>query len=198
MSQAEKIYQINGLKIDPLLFTFKFSCRCNGECCYYGVYTDKHESELILSLKDKLIPLMDETQSKNVEDWFEDEQEDDDFDSGIAVGTEVINGKCAFLDKNGLCVIQSLAINEGKHPWDYKPVYCYLFPITIYEKSLTLDNEHIDRLKQCNRTNESGTNIIDFCKDELTRFLGESGYQTLLNYRDEYLADSGVGKNDKR
>ena len=188
MTQSEKVYQINGLKIDPQLFTFKFGCRCNGECCYYGVYTDKIEHEKILSLTDKLIPLMDETQSKVVSEWFEEPEPDDDFDSGIAVGTQVINGKCTFLDKNGLCVIQSLAINEGKHPWDYKPVYCYLFPITVFEKTLTLDDEHIDRLKQCNRSNEDGTLIIDFCKDELIRFLGEESYTQLLQFRDEYLS----------
>ena len=187
MTQSEKIYHINGLKIDPQLFTFKFGCRCNGECCYYGVYTDKAEHETILSLKDKLIPLMDDTQSKVVSEWFEEPVPDDDFDSGIAVGTQVINGKCTFLDKNGLCVIQSLAINEGKHPWDYKPLYCYLFPVTIFEKTLTLDDDHIDRLKQCNRSNENGTNIIDACKDELTRFLGDEGYTKLLQYREEYL-----------
>jgi len=187
MTQSEKIYHINGLKIDPQLFTFKFGCRCNGECCYYGVYTDKAEHETILSLKDKLIPLMDETQSKNISEWFEEPQEDDDFDSGIAVGTQVINGKCTFLDKDGLCVIQSLAINEGKHPWDYKPLYCYLFPITIFEKTLTLDDDHINRLKQCNRSNENGVNIIEACKDELTRFLGDEGYNQLIQYRDEYL-----------
>ena len=187
MTQSEKIYHINGLKIDPQLFTFKFGCRCNGECCYYGVYTDKAEHETILSLKDKLIPLMDDTQSKVVSEWFEEPVPDDDFDSGIAVGTQVINGKCTFLDKNGLCVIQSLAINEGKHPWDYKPLYCYLFPVTIFEKTLTLDDDHIDRLKQFNRSNENGTNIIDACKDELTRFLGDEGYTKLLQYREEYL-----------
>ncbi|MFA4924713.1 MAG: DUF3109 family protein [Ignavibacteriaceae bacterium] len=189
MTSVEKVYHINGLKIDPQLFTFKFSCRCNGECCYYGVYTDKTESENILSLKDKLIPLMDETQSKNSSGWFEEPQEDNDFESGIAVGTEVINGKCAFLDKNGLCVIQSLAINEGKHPWDYKPLYCYLFPVTIYEGALTLDDDHINRLKQCNRTNENGTTIIDFCKDELTRFLGEEGYNKLIEFREDYFKE---------
>ncbi|MDP3149870.1 MAG: DUF3109 family protein [Ignavibacteria bacterium] len=195
MMQSEKVYQINGLKIDPQLFTYKFGCRCNGECCYYGVYTDKVEHEKILSLKDKLIPLMDETQSKNVDDWFEEPEPDDDFDSGIAVGTEVINGKCTFLDKNGLCVIQALAINEGKHPWDYKPVYCYLFPITVFEKTLTLDDEHIDRLKQCNRSNENGTTIIDFCKAELIRFLGEEGYKELEANRIDYLNNLNSKEN---
>ncbi|MFA6025547.1 MAG: DUF3109 domain-containing protein, partial [Ignavibacteriaceae bacterium] len=61
------------------------------------------------------------------------------------------------------------------------------FPITIYEHALTLDDEHIDRLKKCNRTNESETTIIDFCKDELTRFLGEDGYKKLLEFKEEYL-----------
>ena len=58
--------------------------------------------------------------------------------------------KCSFLDKEGLCVLQKLAIQEGKHAWEYKPMYCVLFPLTIYEGALTIDDEHIDRLKTCN------------------------------------------------
>lgn len=56
--------KIDNLKIDPQIFTFKFSCRCSGECCNYGVYTDSKEAENILSIKDKIIPLLDESQSK--------------------------------------------------------------------------------------------------------------------------------------
>jgi len=47
--------QINGLYIDPIIFTYKFKCNCPGECCYYGVYTDYKEYETILSIKDKII-----------------------------------------------------------------------------------------------------------------------------------------------
>src|SRR5512138_3918584 len=99
---------IKGLKIDPLIFTQKFVkscdiCQCSGECCYYGVYTEKTEHEKIIAIKDKIIRAMDDSQTKNSEEWFEDPVEDDDFESGIAVGTEVYNGKCVFLDKQGFC-----------------------------------------------------------------------------------------------
>lgn len=179
--------KVNGLFIDPKIFTYKFSCICSGECCHYGVYTDLKEHDKILELKDKLLPLFDETMSKDLSKWFEPPEEDEDFESGVAVGTEVINGKCTFLDKNGLCTLQRLANLEGEHKWKYKPLYCILFPLTIYEGALTIDDEHIDRLKTCNVEHGISTSIFDACKEELLYFLGDKGYSELENYRDEYL-----------
>lgn len=179
--------EINGIKIDPQIFTFKFNCKCGGECCHYGVYTDQKESELILGLKDKLLPLMDETQSKDTSTWFEEPEEDEDFDSGIAVGTEVINGKCNFLDKDGLCVLQKLAMNEGAYKWKYKPLYCILFPLVIYEGALTIDDEHIDRLKTCNKNPVEPTSIFEACREELIHYFGERGFTELDEYGKEYL-----------
>ena len=69
--------EINGIKIDPQIFTFSFSCDCSGECCYYGVYTDLKERDLIISLKDKLIPIFDESQVKDTGKWFEPPEEDE-------------------------------------------------------------------------------------------------------------------------
>ena len=135
--------KINGLYIDPKIFTFKFTCNCSGECCHYGVYTDLKEHEKILQIKDKLLPLFDETQNKELDKWFEPPEEDEDFESGVAVGTEVINGKCTFLDKNGLCTLQRLAYLEEVNKWKYKPMYCILFPLTIYEGALTLYTTHL-------------------------------------------------------
>jgi Fe-S-cluster containining protein len=179
---------IKGIKIDPNIFTFKFGCRCNGECCHYGVYTDLKEHENILAIKDKIIPLMDETQSTNISDWFEPAEEDDDFESGVAVGTEIVNEKCAFLDKNGLCVLQRLALEEGEHKWKYKPIYCVLFPLTIYQNTLTIDDEHIDRLSYCNKFPISDSTIFDACKEELEFFFGKEGFEELLKYKEEVLS----------
>jgi Protein of unknown function (DUF3109) len=179
--------QINGIKIDPKIFTFSFNCNCSGECCYYGVYTDYKEYEMIMDLKDKIIPMFDDSQSPDTEKWFEDPEKDEDFESGIAVGTEVVNGKCAFLDKNGLCTLQKLAINEGKYQWKYKPLYCILFPLTIYENALTIDDEHIDRLKTCNIHPAKEKTIFDSCKEELRHFFGEEGFKELEKYKTEYL-----------
>lgn len=191
---------IKGIKIDPNIFTFKFGCRCNGECCHYGVYTDLKEHENILAIKDKIIPLMDETQSKNISDWFEPAEEDDDFESGVAVGTEIVNNKCAFLDKNGLCVLQRLAMDEGEHKWKYKPIYCVLFPLTIYQNTLTIDDEHIDRLSYCNKFPISDSSIFDACREELEFFFGEEGFKELLQYKEEILSQvqNGVTANGNK
>lgn len=185
--------KINGIFIDPKIFTFKFGCKCNGECCNYGVFTDSKEAEFILSIKDKIIPLMDESQSKDTSDWFEAPEKDEDFESGIAVGTQIINDKCAFLDKNGLCTLQKLAITEGKHQWEYKPIYCILFPLTIFEGAITIDDEHIDRLSYCNKFGIGERTIYEACKEELQHFLGPEGFAELEKYREEYLTELHIG-----
>ena len=179
--------EINGVKIDPQIFTFSFNCNCSGECCYYGVYTDLKEHDMIMSLKDRIIPMFDETQVKDTAKWFEAPEEDEDFESGVAVGTEVINGKCTFLDKDGLCTLQKLANNEGAYKWKYKPLYCILFPLTIYENALTIDDEHIDRLKTCNHNPNGEKTIYDSCREELKHFFGEDGFMELEKYKTEYL-----------
>jgi Fe-S-cluster containining protein len=190
--------EISGVFIDPQIFTFKFTCKCGGECCNYGVYTDLKEYEYILSIKHKIIPLLDETQTKDFDEWFEEPEEDEDFDSGVAVGTEIINGKCTFLDKNGLCTLQKLAMNEREHKWKYKPIYCILFPLTIFEGAITIDDEHIDRLKTCSKNSDIETSIYDACKEELLHFFGVEKFNELENYKNEYLLEhySGVEKND--
>jgi Fe-S-cluster containining protein len=179
---------INGLKIDPLIFTFKFACRCSvGECCNYGVYTSYKEHEKILAVKDEIIEIMDESQSKNSSEWFEAPEKDDDFESGIAVGTNIVNDKCTFLDKHGLCTLQKLALSKGMHKWEYKPIFCVLFPLTVFQGALTVDDEHIDRLSSCNSNPGENSTIFDSCKEELKHFLGDDGFAELEQYRDEYL-----------
>ena len=179
--------EINGVKIDPLIFTMKFSCKCNGECCYYGVYTDLNENKMIMGIKDKIIPLMDESQTTDISKWFEAPEKDEDFESGVAVGTELHNGKCVFLDKEGLCTLQKLAILNDEPRWKYKPLYCILFPLTIFNGAVTVDDEHIDRLKTCNKFPTSETTIYDSCINELKHFFGDDGFTELEKYRKEYL-----------
>ena len=186
--------KINGLYIDPKIFTFRFSCTCTGECCHYGVYTDLKEHDTILKIKDKILPLFDETQTKELDKWFEPPEEDEDFESGVALGTEVINGKCTFLDKDGLCVLQKLANLEGKHKWKYKPMYCILFPLTIYEGALTIDDEHIERLKSCNSIPNAETSIFDACREELIYFMGDDNFYELEKYKDQYLSEIQTGE----
>lgn len=187
--------KINGLFIDPIIFTFKFACECTGECCHYGVYMDKSEQDKIEEIEDSILPLFDETQDKNSTKWFEPPEKDEDFESGIAVGSEVINGKCSFLDGKGLCVLQKLAMIQGEHKWKYKPIYCVLFPFTTFEGALTIDDEHLERLKTCNKIPGNEKTIFESCKDELRYFFGEEGFNELEEYRTKYLKEIQFGKD---
>jgi hypothetical protein len=193
--QNEFEKKINGMFIDPLIFTQKFVracdvCICSGECCYYGVYTDQADHDKIIAAKDKIISYMDDSQTKNVEDWFEDPEPDPDFPSGIAIGTEVYNNKCVFLDKQGFCTLQKMTYAEGEFKWKYKPLYCILFPLVIFEGALTVDDEHLARMHYCSKSENQTSTVYDCCKDELRYLLGEKGFEELSEYRDEYLNKS--------
>ena len=131
---------------------------------------------------------------QDISKWFEPPEEDEDFESGIAVGTEINNGKCTFLDKDGLCTLQKLAIEEGSYKWKYKPLYCILFPLTIYENALTIDDEHIDRLKTCNKNFAGGRTIYEACIEEIKHLFGEEGFKELEAYRAEYLNEIKAGE----
>lgn len=183
---------IKGYYIDPLIFTHKFVkecdvCVCSGECCYYGVYTDKKEYENILSMKKRIIKSMDDSQTTNVEKWFEEPEEDEDFESGIAVGTELYNGKCVFLDRQGFCTLQKIAMEDKEYKWKYKPLYCILFPLVIYDGAITVDDEHLDRMHYCNKKENQTSTIFEACSEELEFLLGKDGFSELTNYRQEYL-----------
>lgn len=184
--------KINGLFIDPLLFTHTFVkacdvCICTGECCYFGVYTDKKEHDKILEIKDRIIKSMDDSQTTDVSKWFEAPEEDTDFESGIAVGTELYNGKCVFLDKQGFCTLQKIAMEDGIDRWKYKPLYCILFPVVIYEGAITVDTDHLGRMHYCNKESNHTSTVFDTCKNELKHLLGEEGFKELEEYKEEYL-----------
>ncbi|MEI7811960.1 MAG: DUF3109 family protein [Ignavibacteria bacterium] len=193
MSDTERRV-IKGLKIDPVVFTHKFikGCDiyiCSGECCCHGVYTESTECEMIMGMKDRIIKSMDDSQTTDTSAWFEEPVADEDFASGVAVGTEVYNGKCVFLDQQGFCTLQKIAMEEGENKWKYKPLYCILFPLVISDGELSIDDEHIDRMHYCNKAENQSSTVFDVCKEELKYILGQDGFDELSKYRDEYLTN---------
>ncbi len=186
--QDRKIISVKNFKIDALVFTAGFVPFCNvpvcrGNCCYWGVYVDVKERDKILSYKDLILKYMDETQPKDIEQWFEKEEYDDtDFPSGKCVGTNIYNDKCAFLTKEGYCILQITAVENGMHKWALKPFYCCIYPLTFGEGVLTYDDGHAEDLPYCGisaKHNHAGP-VIEICKEEFTYVLGEDGYAELL------------------
>ena len=162
---TEKKEEINylefgGLKIDPVIFTQGFvpGCDmsiCSGQCCNWGVYMDRDFQPEIMKYENQIKEVMDEFQLRDTSKWFETEPEEDhDFPSGYAIGTELyINPEgttqCVFKDKNSYCTLQVMAMKNGLHKWTIKPKYCIMYPITIIDEVLTVDNDHSEKLDYC-------------------------------------------------
>ena len=54
---------------------------------------------------------------------------------------------CVFLTQGGHCSLQLLSIHLGRHPWYYKPMKCWIHPITLESDTrsvLLLHNERTD------------------------------------------------------
>lgn len=154
---------------------------CGGACCRHGVYISLPERDRILANADRIQPAMDETQTRDVDEWFEDEiHEDSDFEGGVCIGTAVYNEKCAFLDRDGLCVLQKLETEEEvREDRRLKPFYCRLFPITTWYGRLEFDPLCDGARPCCTLTGKGRTPTIDAFAFELKEVLGEEGYQKL-------------------
>lgn len=158
-------------------------CTCSSVCCQHGVYADVRERDRILGLKDTIKKYMDETQTQDESGWFEQgEFDDSDFPSGRCVSTEVVNDKCAFLDKLGRCSLQVAATSEGLHKWEWKPLFCILFPIEISDKVVGFDDLLDEDQPCCTIGKEFDTPVFEACKEELIHVLGANGYEELQTF----------------
>lgn len=191
MDEEKRIMRIGKYEIDPVLFEKGFSkgcgpLECESTCCSVGVFADLKEKEVILSHKETVKKYMDETQTTDDSRWFDGEVLDDnDYPSGKAVGTEVFNDKCVFLNKSGLCTLQIAGESEGMGRWALKPFYCIAFPITVEEGVLTFDDFHQGKTQCCSSIDTKETTLVESCKDELELILGYEGYKELLGEKRE-------------
>jgi len=97
---------------------------------------------------------------------------------------------CAFLLEDGRCGLQVLSVQDGKHPWYYKPLTCWLQPIKISNAEIRLYDEKSDPFKFpdyggfvirtfCGRTSPDGLPAVEVLKEEL-EFLGKLLNRDLL------------------
>ncbi|MBI5471503.1 MAG: DUF3109 family protein [Ignavibacteriae bacterium] len=185
---GDQLLVVKGYRISNEFFEKGYTegnspCQCSTNCCKGGVWTDLNEHHLIMAKKDLIKQHMDETQSTDESRWFEAEPQDDpDFSSGKAMGTEIINDKCAFLDKFGRCSIQLAAVANGLHKWEWKPLYCVLFPVEVSNGIVGFDPMLQGEEECCSISSEFATPLFRACKEELTYLLGEDGYQQLEDH----------------
>jgi hypothetical protein len=167
--------------------------RCRGMCCYDGVYVDENTADVIQKLaiereadfrnmgldlpsqilvEDRWCPSSLVTSQKTaVKDY--------PFAS-IVSGYPVHfrQTACIFLLDDGRCGLQVLSEWDGRHPWYYKPLLCWLHPIALTPDSITVHDELTDPYlfpwydgyvvrTFCGRTCPEGTGAADILRDEL-------------------------------
>lgn len=187
--------RIGKYEIDPILFKRGFSkgcgpIECESTCCSAGVYVDLAEKELILSRKETIKKYMDDTQTRDEARWFDSEVlNDNDFPSGQTIATEVLNNKCVFLNKSGMCSLQIAGTEAGMGRWALKPFYCIAFPISVEDGILTFDDYRQGKAKCCSVVESIETTLVQSCKEELDFVLGFEGYEELLVKQQEFSLD---------
>lgn len=187
MYEEKENMRIGKYEIDPVLFKKGFSkgcgpLACESTCCSVGVFADLKEKGLILSHKETVKKYMDDTQTIDDSQWFDSEVFDDnDYPSGKAVGTQVFNNKCVFLNKLGMCSLQIAGASEGMGRWALKPFYCIAFPITVDEGVLTFDDFQQGKTQCCSSIDAKESTLVESCRDELELILGHDGYKELIS-----------------
>lgn len=186
---------------------------CGGTCCHDGVYLSSDEArvirELVAEKRDAFEGMGAELPEQVVVygKWH-------DVASGPKTATrpapmrEKVAGypahfpetNCVFLLPDARCALQAYSIQEGRHPWYWKPLTCWLHPLSITsgpdrKPVLTLYREETDPQRfedydgftcrtHCGRTVEDGAPAWLVLKEELTA-LGELGERDLLREIEE-------------
>ena len=181
-----RMRHIPELRVDRDIIEGRFSpgCsmrNCNADCCSGGVYADLAERDAILDHADLVKAQMEPDMNHDTAAWFEKEPiVDADYPSGAAIGTELHNDRCVFLNSKGMCVLQKTAAAAGMDRYALKPFYCWLYPVTVDGGALTLhDPEYAARGSCCSYAETGPLTVFEVCPEELTLALGEKGVEEL-------------------
>ena len=128
-------------------------------CCYDGVYVDDHTAEVLKKLAAERaadfrkmgLSLPEQIITRDV--WCPSSLVTDQktalrgFSFSTAVDgypTHFRQTACVFLLEDGRCGLQVLSEWDQKHPWYYKPIPCWLHPISLTESEITIDSQLTD------------------------------------------------------
>ena len=181
-------------RVNPRMFSAEPLQRCSlgeckGACCVFGVWVDLREVTDILQNAALILPHMP-TDCRNPGEWFAAvEDVDKHSPSGKVIHTAVENrldhyGKtaCVFCLADGKCSLQVAAVENGLHPWRFKPYYCIIHPLDLDEDGrITLDKieEMVNEIGSCVRPAEQPIPLIETFEPEFRYLLGEKGFQAL-------------------
>jgi len=173
--------------------------RCKATCCYDGVSLSQEEEDYISVLvRNKVFSNCSVFQGLNSDRIVVDGERGRKTATRPALPSEVADDfpkhfpktRCVFLDSEGYCGLQKLAIEENLDPWVHKPLTCWMHPLVLVPEGkweerpvLTIVNRDNDPQKKvgysgyascthCGREDKSGQPAWQVLELELKR-LGE-------------------------
>lgn len=97
---------------------------CRATCCHDGVILSPEEADVLSRESEGVIKLEDgRFKTETVE--ASSDQLADDFPDHFP------KTRCVFLDAQHRCRWQLRAVEEGRHPWFYKPTSCWMHPLIL-------------------------------------------------------------------
>jgi len=168
---------------------------CRGMCCYDGVYVNSDTADAlqqISQIRGSEFQEIGVTLPSSVitEGVWRDESTGlktvtkfTDFRSNVSGFPDHFdNTACVFHCDDGRCSLQALGMKDGKHPWFYKPLTCWLHPISVSPEKITVYDEKTDPYRFpdydgfliqtfCGRTMPLGRPAYEVLRPEL-EFLG--------------------------
>lgn len=118
--------------------------QCRGMCCYDGVYVSETSADVISDLAKNHaaffaelgleIPprVIVEGDWAGRSDGLKTAVRPHPFSPGVeGYPRHFTDTACVFLGTDGRCSLQVLSERLGRHPWFYKPVKCWMHPMTL-------------------------------------------------------------------
>lgn len=182
--------------------------QCKGMCCYDGVYVSNETAVRLQQVADAQRPVfsamgLDLPDQVVVQGQWHGEV------AGRKTAVKPWPGHadvadypahftataCVFHLDDGRCGLQLLAVQEGRHPWHYKPLTCWMHPIDVVHGVVTLHDESNDPYRypdydgyvcrtHCGRTVPGGEPALSVLHEELA-FLARLMGRDLLAPGDE-------------
>ena len=176
--------------------------KCRATCCHDGVVIGEEERRVIAGVVEDFGEKLAEF-SWEGGNWLEEEGGRMKTATRVAEEGELAENfpahfprtRCVFLDPEHRCVLQRLAMGEGKHPWFWKPISCWMQPLRLEGRGaerplLTLAQVENDPMQRegypgfssctpCGREESGGSPASEVLQSEL-ELLGELGERDLL------------------
>jgi Fe-S-cluster containining protein len=164
---------------------------CQGACCIFGVWLDLGEVERIQKNSALIAPFLEED-LRDPALWFAGfEDEDPQTPSGRVIHSAVETNPehyggtaCIFLRRDAKCALQVAAVENGMHPWSFKPFYCILHPLDLDDQGrITIDAtaELLAEKGSCLVPANTEIPLAETFAEELEYLLGAKAYHALLS-----------------